>query len=441
MLRFLFVHRRGPGQFKALAQALHARAPGNVAMIAGAPVSGLPFPVAVATPARAVAAVHPYLRTAEAAVLNGQATLRAVRALLVRGFRPDVAVVHPGWGDALFLPQIMPGVPIVAYAEFYYRTDGADLGYDADLAGDLDRRCALELRNAPLLLALDAAAAAIAPTRWQRDLHPAPYRSRIAVIHEGVDTDRVRPDAAARFVLPDGRVLTREDEVVSYVARDLEPHRGFPALMRALPLLLAARPEAEVVICGGDGTSYGRPPPGGGTWRERMLAEVGPLPPRVHFTGRLPYDRYLALLQVSRLHLYPSAPFVLSWSCTEAMAAACLVLASDTAPVREVIADGVNGALADPRDPRAFAARAASLLATGDALDPLRAAARRTILARYRRDRALVRQIALIERVARQPPAASEAAGVTAGTAAASCMPSAATMRGSATRQSGRSSP
>jgi glycosyltransferase involved in cell wall biosynthesis len=431
----LFIHRQGPGQFAALAHALHARSPGHVAMIIGEPLADAPFPVHLAVPARAAGPVHPYLRANEAAVLNGQATARAVRAVLAAGFRPDVVVVHPGWGDALFLPQILPQVPIIAYAEFFYRAEGADLGYDAELAADLDQRCALALRNAPLLLALEAAAALIAPTRWQRDLHPAPYRRRISVIHEGVDTGRVRPDPAARFVLPDGRMLTRDHEVVTYVARDLEPHRGFPALMRALPALLAARPNAEVVICGGDGVSYGRAPPDGRSWRAALLAEVGALPPRVHFTGRLPYDRYLTLLQVSRLHLYPSVPFVLSWSCIEAMAAGCLVLASDTAPVREVITDGVNGVLVDPRDPEALAMRAAALLEAHASLDHLREAARRTVVARYKRDRAIARQIALIERVARQAPAAAAAP-----VAATSCTPSAATMRGRPARQSGRSS-
>lgn len=300
-------------------------------------------------------------------------------------------MVHPGWGDALFLRHVLPGVPILLYAAYFSGVAGSDLDDDSDLAGDLDRRCALELRNGVLLLGLAAAAAAISPTVWQRNLHPLPYRRRISVIHEGEDTAFVRPDPSAAFVSPNGRALTRADEVVTYVARDLEPHRGFPVLMRALPSLLAARPRAEVLICGGEGVSYGRPPPGGGSWWRHLLAEIGPLPQRMHFLGRLPYDRYLTLLQVSRLRLYPSAPVVLSWSLLEAMAAGCLVFASDTAPVREVIEPGVNGVLADPRDPGAFAACAAELLAAGDALDPVRRGARRTMLARFRRDRALAR--------------------------------------------------
>jgi glycosyltransferase involved in cell wall biosynthesis len=300
----------------------------------------------------------------------------------------------------MFLPELLGATPLVVYAEYFYRTEGTEVGYDAELTLEAEARCALTLRNAPLLLALEAATAAIAPTRWQRDLHPAPYRPRISVIHEGIDTATVCPDPSARFTLPGGATLTRDDEVVSYVARDLEPVRGFPGLMRALPNLLAARPRAQVVICGGDGVSYGRRPPGGGSWRAHMLGQIGALPPRVHFTGPLPYADYLALLRVSRLHLHPSAPFVLSWSCTEAMAAGALVLGADTAPLREVIRDGFNGFLADPRDAAGFAARAAELLARHAALGRVRAAARRTITRHFRREAAISRQLGLLRQVA-----------------------------------------
>jgi glycosyltransferase involved in cell wall biosynthesis len=361
-------------------------------MIAGALPAATPCRTIAAPPARPPRReTHPYLLATEAAVLNGQATARAVLGLLREGFRPDVVLVHPGWGDALFLAEVLPRTPLVVYTEYFYGTEGTEVGYDEHLALDAEARCALSLRNAPLLLALEAATAAISPTRWQRDLHPEAYRRKIAVVHEGVDVETVSPDPAARLALPDGTVLTAADEVVTYVARDLEPVRGFPALMRAVPHLLALRPAARVVICGRDGVSYGRAPPGGGSWVQHMLAELGPLPPRVHFTGPLPYRDYLSLLRISRLHLHPSAPFVLSWSLTEAMAAGALVLGADTPPLREVIRDGVNGFLADPRAPAAYAATAAGLLARSELLGHVRRAARRTITLHFRRERALVR--------------------------------------------------
>lgn len=400
-MRALFIHRQGPGQFTHIARAIAAEGPTRAVMIAGAAIPDPPCRTIAAPPLRQPRReTHRYLTATEQAVLNGQATARAALALAREGFRPDVVLVHPGWGDALFLPEVLPRTPLVAYAEYFPRTEGTEIGHDDDLALDQEGRCALVLRQAPLVLALEAATSAIAPTRWQRDLHPAPYRDRIAVIHEGIDTATVRPDPAARLRLADGTILSAADEVISYVARDLEPVRGFPAMMRALPHLLAARPAAHVVICGGDGVSYGRRPPGGGSWRARLSAEVGPLPPRVHFTGPLPYPDYLALLQIARLHLHPSAPFVLSWSVTEAMAVGAVVLGADTAPLREVIRDGVNGFLADPRDPRSFAQRAAALLAAHDGHAAVRRAARRTITLHFGREQALSRQRAVLAQAA-----------------------------------------
>ncbi|MGL6043297.1 MAG: glycosyltransferase, partial [Sandaracinobacteroides sp.] len=206
------------------------------------------------------------------------------------------------------------------------------------------------------------------------------------VIFDGIDSQRLAPRADARFEIPGGALLSPGDEVLTYVARNLEPYRGFHVFMRALPALLAARPALQVVIAGGDAVSYGRRPTTGGTWREAMLAEVplGDPAARVHFVGHLPYDRYLSLLHVSAVHLYLTYPFVLSWSCLEAMAAGCLLVASDTAPVREVVSDGVNGLLTDFPSPDAVVRRVQEALALPPARQALlRAAARETVLARY----------------------------------------------------------
>lgn len=345
---------------------------------------------------------HPYLARSDQAVRHGQAVARACTRLIADGFRPDVVVAHPGWGEALFIPDILPAARLLSYCEYFYDGASADLGYIPETAVGLDARLRMRVWNGHLLLALDAMHRGFSPTAWQRDLHPAPYRDRIAVAHEGVDTDQVAPRRDAAFRLPDGRMLTEDDEVITYVARNLEPYRGFPNLVRALPELLALRPLAQVVICGGDGVSYGSLPPSGGSWRQAMQSETALDVGRVHFTGRLAWADYLTLLRVSRLHLYPSVPFVLSWSCIEAMSAGCVVLASDTAPVREVIVDGVNGFLVDSRDPAAIACRAAALLGRPHLLAPVRLAARRTVLERFHLADCLARQTALITQLSEE---------------------------------------
>lgn len=419
--RILLLHPQGPGQFLHLAPYLAARGHDVVFLTRGQDFDLPGVRVRRHAPHRAPhATTHPYARWTERAALAGQAGLRACRALVAEGFVPDVVLAHPGWGDALFLREVFPRTRIVLYCEYFWRPDGADVGFLDHAGTDTDARCALRMRNAPLLASLAEADALWAPTAWQRDLHPAWLRPSIAVMHDGIDLARVQPDPDARFALPDGTMLGQGDEVLTYVARGLEPQRGFPQLMRALPALLALRPALRVVICGEDAVHYSRRPDGFPTWRAAIEAELGVLP-RVHFVGALAYDSYLLLLQVSRLHLYLSVPFVLSWSLTEAMAAGCLVLASDTAPVREFIKDGANGFLVEMRDPAAIAARAASLLA-GEGDLAIRAAARATIRARCGLADCLSAQAALI----------------LDGIAAA---PRPATTSGSAARQSGAAMP
>lgn len=412
-MRILFIHQNAPGQFRHLAPHLAAE-PGNQVVFLGARDSGLPAPVRslrYPPPRPASPGTHQYLHRMENSVRRGQAVVRACLALKQEGFVPDVVVAHAGWGETMFLRDALPRTRLLSYCEMFYRADGQDTGFLPELPIDLDGRCRLRAWNADLLTGLEAMDGGLAPTEWQRAQHPPAYQGRIDVVHEGIDTAEAAPDPAARFTLPDGRTLTATDEVVTFVARNLEPVRGFTVLMRALPELLRRRPAAQVVICGAEGVSYGAPPPGGGTWRAALEAEAPrPDPARVHFVGPLPRPAYLALLQVSSLHLYLTVPFVLSWSCLEAMAAGCLLLGSDVAPVREVVQDGRNGALVDARRPGLVAERAAGMLAAGSALAPLRRAARHTAMERFALPRCLAAQARLVRKVAGQLAAAALAA-------------------------------
>ncbi len=343
---------------------------------------------------------HRYLQRIDGSVRRGQAAARACQALREEGFEPDVIVAHPGWGESLFVREVLPRARMLSYCEMFYRPEGQDTGFLPELALDLDGRCRLRAWNADLLLGLESMDRGLAPTRWQKAQHPAAFQPRISVIHEGVNMREVRPEAGVRFTLPGGRVLTGEDEVVSFVARNLEPVRGFTLLMRALPELLRRRPRAEVVVCGEDGVSYGARPADGRSWREAMLDEAGFDRRRVHFVGRLERAAYLSLLQVSALHLYLTVPFVLSWSCVEALAAGCLLLGSDVEPVREVIEDGVNGFLVEARDVEGLALRASELLAHRRALGEVRRRARLTAAERFDLRRCLDAQTRLIREVA-----------------------------------------
>jgi glycosyltransferase involved in cell wall biosynthesis len=290
----------------------------------------------------------------------------AASALASSGFVPDVILAHCGWGETLPLRAAFPKARLVVYCEFFYRGEGQDVHFDPEGPKlGVDGLAALQCKNASSLLALIDSDAGISPTRWQRSTFPREFHDKIQVVHEGVDLQRFQPDKTARLSLPGGKVLTKSDEVVTFASRNLEPVRGYHAFMRALPEILRVRPEAQIVIAGGDGNSYSHAPPAGRNWKTHYLdAVVSKLDlSRIHFVGRLAPDAYLSLLQVSSAHVYLTYPFVLSWSLLEAMATECEIVASDTAPVREVIEDRRNGVLVPFSDSSALAGAVALALA------------------------------------------------------------------------------
>ena len=184
--------------------------------------------------------------------------------------------------------------------------------------------------------------------------------------------------------LSSGRELRRSDEVVTFVARNLEPVRGYHSFVRALPRIMAERPAAQIVIIGGEGTSYGPSPPKGTTWKSLFFSEIAEHvdQKRIHFTGRLPYSDYLSALQVSSAHVYLTYPFVLSWSLLEALSAGCLVIGSDTPPVREVL-NNDNGLLVPFFDIEGLAKQVIEALALPRRFHSIRARARQTICENY----------------------------------------------------------
>jgi glycosyltransferase involved in cell wall biosynthesis len=355
-LDVLFLHPNFPGQFRRLARALAADPENRVWGLGDAafaatsdemgPVRCLTYP-SVERPSEQV---HAWAASFEQAVRTGEQVLRTLAEYKKQGLEPDVILTHPGWGDAFFVRDFFPGVKVIGLFEYFYRPRGADVGFDPEFPSAMNDIFRLHARNATQLLALESCDVGVCATNWQRSRFPNAYQPMLEVLHEGIDTQQVCPDDAAVFSVPGGPVLHAGDEVLTYVSRHLEPYRGFHVFMRALPGILRARPELQVLVIGADdATSYGPAPSRGGTWKEVMLAEVGEQIDlaRVHFLGALPYQQYVRALQVSAVHIYLTYPFVLSWSLLDAMSAGCLIVASDTAPVKEVINHQQHGLLVD----------------------------------------------------------------------------------------------
>src|SRR3954470_9180599 len=373
-MRLLFVHQNFPGQYRHL--AAHYAGAGHEVVAIGDKENlryqpRLPGVRLFAYEAPREEHAGAFEASALRAMQRGRALATAAAALRRAGFRPDLVFAHIGWGEALFLKDIFPAAPLVLYGEFFYRARGADMGFDPEFPPSAKSLLRLRVMNAPLLMSLDAADWVMAPTVWQQRQFPDAYKARMSVIHDGIDTDAVRPGKSP------------EEELITYVARNLEPYRGFHVFMRAIPEIQRRRPKARIVIVGGDEVSYSPRLPDGQTYRQRMLKELGDRIDlsRLQFTGRIPYTEYVQLLQRSAVHVYLTYPFVLSWSMLEAMSAGCLVVGSRTTPVEEVIRDGENGLLVDFFSPAAIAEKVDQAL--GMDQRALRDRARSTVMERY----------------------------------------------------------
>jgi glycosyltransferase involved in cell wall biosynthesis len=390
-MRILFVHQNFPGQWVHLAR--HYKQAGHeVVAIRDAANERKDFipTAAYAFKAPVMPTPHPIPFAAhfEERVARAEAVAVAGLELKKRGFEPDLIAGHGGWGENLMLREVWPRAKQILYAEFCYRTSGADTDFDPEFGRPSMRaHFNTAAKNAVMFTALAYADRGLAPTYWQRDGFPEHMRDHIEVIHDGIDTEVVRPDPDGHVMIggEGGVTLKPGDEVITFVSRNLEPYRGYHIFMRALPKILKERPKARVIIVGGDGVSYGRAAPEGKNWKDIFLNEVKDRLDlsRVHFVGRIPYGTYLNVLHVSSVHVYLTYPFVLSWSMLESMAAGCIVVGSRTPPVQEVLEHGKNGMLVDFFDVDGLANMVTSVLKRPAKYRHLRHAARETAVKRY----------------------------------------------------------
>jgi glycosyltransferase involved in cell wall biosynthesis len=374
-VRYLFVHQNFPGQYRHIA-AHYASQKGNQVVAIGEKAHLLRQP--------RIPGVHVFGYEAPApekgdpfdapvlkAIHRGKRVAAGASQLKRKGFYPDIIFAHIGWGEALFLKDLFPKARVLLYCEFFYRARGSDMAFDPEFPPSAEKVLRLRIMNAPLLMSLDASDWGVAPTRWQHKQFSPLHAARMSVIHDGIDTDVVKPGSG-----PEG-------ELITYVARNLEPYRGFHTFMRAIPEIQRRRPNARIAIVGGDEVSYSPRLPEGQTYRKRLMREIDGKADlsRVSFMGKLPYAAYLDVLRKSSVHVYLTYPFVLSWSLLEAMSAGCLVVGSRTPPVQEVIRDGENGLLVDFFSPQGIATRVDEALSMDSTL--IRQRARATVIENY----------------------------------------------------------
>ena len=367
----LFIHQNFPGQFKFLAPALVKQGHQVLAMTMRSTeaktwqgVTLVPY----ISKRSSTPNIHPWVSDFETKTIRADACFHAAYQLKNQGINPNLIIAHSGWGESLFIKDVWPTAKLAVYWEFYYHSRGADVNFDPEfLSTDPSIACHLRLKNLNNLMHLTIADAAISPTRWQASTFPIFFQDKISVIHDGINTTQLIPNPQASITLNNTLTLTNNDEIVTFVNRNLEPYRGYHIFMRALPEILKRRPKAHILIVGGDGVSYGAKSPTGQSWKQIFANEVHSQMPtedwaRIHFLGRISYNYFVSLLQLSSVHVYLTYPFVLSWSLLEAMSCGCAVVASDTQPLHEVIQHDDNGLLVNFFDVAGLADQVCKLL-------------------------------------------------------------------------------
>lgn len=401
-MRILFVHNNFPGQYARIVRYLKGRR--DVDMLSGSlETNSQPAPIkriGYKPHREATKGIHPALRYTETSVIRGQAAYVAFLPVKKRGWNPDIILSHSGFGDGLFLKDLWPQAKYMPYLEWYYHAYGSDASFlDHGAPKSPNVELSIRMKNTVILQDLAAMDWGQCPTEFQKSQFPSIFHDRISVLHDGVDVDYFTPDDTATLAVGD-RIFRKGDPVVTYIARGMEPYRGFPQFMEAVAILQKSRPDAHVVIIGEDRVAYGAKREDGKTHKEWALENLPLDESRTHFMGRQPLRTLRDALRVSAAHVYLTVPFVLSWSMMEAMSAGALIVGSDTAPVREVITDGENGLLVPFFEPEALAARLGDVLADQERYAPLRERARAHMLERYDMKELTGRYFDLIEKVA-----------------------------------------
>lgn len=406
-MRILFVHSNYPAQFRHLSQHYSATGDHEVVFLSQGKEWTAPRDGAVKLQRYQLgrdpqgALCHPYLKRFESAVLMGQACLREAMKLRQGGFMPDLIVGHSGFGSTLYLKEVWPKARFLGYFEWYYRTNGSDVGFGEKDPVSPDTACRVHTYNAPIMMDLGLSDRALCPTRWQAQQFPELLQERIDIIFDGINTELFRPltPTERQPGLSLGSLHIPSDvPLVTYTTRGFEPYRGWPQVAEGLSLLMKRNAQVRVLLVGSDEVAYGAARGDGRSWRQWALDSFEYDPTRLHWLPPLQYDDYLKVLQHSWVHVYWTIPFILSWGLMESLSTGCAVVASDTPPVQEVISAGKQGLLVDFFDPESLAARVDELLTDPQRRLALGQKARQTILKRgYDLESCLKQQLQLVD--------------------------------------------
>ena len=394
-MKIIFIHPNFPAQFRHLAYALGQNPRHMVLFVTSNPRPEWEIPgvqkIIYKSPQKEPFSAND--NTNNDLINEGRAVLETLLQLKKQGVKPDLIYAHSGWGTTFFIKDVFPHTPFLGYFEWYYNPHGKDMTFGNSKV-TVSKATTLRLKNLPILNDLLSCQAGTTPTRWQFMQFPELFHHKLHIIHDGINTSFFKP--GNRDLTSLNLDIPEDASIVTYATRGMEPYRGFPQFIESIPYILKENKKCHIIIAGEDRVCYGTPRKDGKTWKTFMLEKVPLDSTRVHSVGSLPYGKYLKLLQASDVHVYLTRPFVLSWSMLEAMSCGCVVVASDTEPVREVIKEGVNGFLTDFFNPEQIAHKVLSVLSYPSFVKQISSNARETIINRFSLQKLLPAHLKLI---------------------------------------------
>ena len=390
--KILFVHQNFPAQYKHLSKALVDKDYDvHTLSITKCNIKGMNNHHYELTRGSSEN-IHTWAAEFETKMIRAEAAEKKAQELKKNGFIPNVIIGHPGWGETFFLKEVWPDAKLISYVEFYYKTKDSDIDFDRDFSEKILKRdfekylhfnsLKLTARNAPFLATYSTSDYLIAPTHFQKNLIPDSLRDNVEVIHDGIDTNILKPNSEVTITYNEKK-FTKSDSIITYVSRSLDPYRGFHILMKSLPKILKDNPNSYVFIVGDQKNhGYGAPSPDGRSFKDMFFSDISDEidTDRVIFFGRVPYEEFIKVIQISSVHIYLTFPFILSWSILEAMSCESIIIGSNTDPVTEVIKDNENGFLIDFFDVKALSDNVNKVLKNKDKYKRIGVNARKTIV-------------------------------------------------------------
>lgn len=294
---------------------------------------------------------------------------------LARDWRPDLIHAHSPalcGGGALQAARAL-GVPFVYEIRAFW--EDAAVGNKKGKEGSVKYRLirALETQIASRADAVFTICEGLRDDLIARGLDPA----RIEVMRNGVDLSLFGDPPPRDAGLAQELGIAADAPVIGYIGSFYD-YEGVDDLIAAMPILRQSHPGARLLLIGGGERDE--------QWR--AVAAALPEPDAVVFTGRVPHaqvERYYSLIDILT---YPRKASRLTELVTplkplEAMAQRRIVAASNVGGHRELIEDGVTGALFEPDNPEACAASLTRLLDTPERWEAMRDAGLKHVRERH----------------------------------------------------------